>query len=149
MKQMLLSLMALLVSTCLATTADDLATLSGKWSVKKTNDQGEKYTQTLEIKTDKFVFQILGGDDQVTLYAEGDIKLEKLGPFNSIRFFHIRAGGSSSNMDDVEDEYVSVYVLADDNWTLATNFDKQRDQQKPSADNYRRIKATASTKAAK
>jgi hypothetical protein len=141
--------MALLVSTCLATTADDLATLSGKWSVKKTNDQGEKYTHTLEIKKDKFVFQILGGDDQVTLYAEGDIKLEKLGPFNSIRFFHIRAGGSSSNMDDVEDEYVSVYVLADDNWTLATNFDKQRDQQKPSADNYRRIKATASTKAAK
>ena len=128
--------------------ADDLTALTGKWSTKKTNDQGEKYTQTLEIKKDKFVFQILDGANQVTLSAEGDIKLEKLGPFNSIRFFHIRAG-SSSSLEDVDDEYVSVYVLDDDNWTMASNFDKQRDQQKPTADVYRRVKTPPATKAAK
>ena len=140
---------AIFLSAIATAAADDLAALAGKWSVKKTNDQGDKFTQTLEIKKDKFIFQILGGDDQVTLTAEGDIKLEKLGPFNSIRFFHIRAGSSSTGLDDVEDEYVSVYVLADDNWTLATNFDKQRDQQKPSADIYRRVKGQNPTKAAK
>jgi hypothetical protein len=75
--------------------------------------------------------------------------LEKLGPFNSIRFFHIRAGGSASSLEDVDDEYVSVYVLDDDRWMMASNFDKQRDQQKPSADNYRRVKTPAATKAAK
>lgn len=132
-----------------ASAADDLAVLAGKWAVKKTNDQGQKYTQTLEIKKDKFVFQIVGADDQPTLRAEGDIKLEKLGPFSSIRFFHIRAGGSNSSLDDVDDEYVSVYVLDTDTWTLASNFDKQRDQQKPAADIYQRVKAPASTKAAK
>jgi hypothetical protein len=144
-----LFILLLLLAICRynASAADDLTSLAGKWAVKKTNDQGEKYTQTLEIKKDKFVFQILGGDDQVTLYAEGDIKLEKLGPFNAIRFFHIRAGGSVSNLDDVEDEYESIYVLSADNWTMASNFDKQRDQQKPSADVYRRVKPTETKKA--
>ena len=152
MKQLLLRLslgLAILASTYTAAAADDLAALAGKWSVKKTNDQGDKYSQTLEIKKDKFIFQILGGDDQVTLRAEGDIKLEKLGPFNAVRFFHIRAGGSASSLDDVEDEYLSVYVLDGDNWILASNFDKQREQQKPSADSYRRVKAQGATKTAK
>src|SRR5713226_7867088 len=144
MKRLLLSIsLVMILSSYTSGAADDLAALAGKWSVIKKKEQGEKYAQTLEIKKDKFVFQILGGDGQVTLHAEGDIKLEKLGPFNSIRFFHIRAGGSASSLEDVDDEYVSVYVLDDDRWMMASNFDKQRDQQKPSADNYRRVKTPA------
>jgi hypothetical protein len=146
----------LLFSICIASLflhravfADDLETLSGKWSVKKVNDQGQNITQTLEIKKDKFVFQILTTDDNVVLYAEGDLKLEKFGPFNSARFFHIRGGGSASNMNDVEDVYVSVYALDGDTWTMATNFDKDRDNQKPSLDAYHRVKAAASPKPAK
>jgi len=129
--------------------ADDLDALAGKWAVKKTNEQGDKYTQTLEIKKDKFLFQILDGDNQLTLYAEGDIKLEKLAAFSSIRFLHIRAGGSAASLKDLDDEYVSVYVLDDDTWIMASNFDKQREQQKPSADAYRRIKTVAPSKPGK
>jgi hypothetical protein len=146
----------LLFSICIASLfihravfADDLEALSGKWLVKKVNDQGQNITQTLEIKKDKFVFQILTTDDNVVLYAEGDLKLEKFGPFNSARFFGIRGGGSASNMNDVEDVYVSVYTLEGDTWTMATNFDKDRDNQKPSLDIYRRVKTAAAPKPAK
>jgi hypothetical protein len=118
--------------------ADDTAQLAGKWSVKKANDQGEKYTQTIEVKKDKFVFEIRGADDQVVLHAEGDLKFEKLGPFSSIRFVHIRAGKSATEMDDVDDEYVSVYRLDGDKWTMASNFDKDRERQKPGVDVYGR-----------
>ena len=52
-----------------------------------------------------------GADDRAINHAEGDLKLGKLGSFNSARFFHIRAGDSSSNLDDVDDEYVSIYAL--------------------------------------
>jgi hypothetical protein len=128
---------------------DDLGALAGKWSVQKTNEQGDKYTQTLEIKKDKFVFQILDGDNQLTLYAEGDIKLEKLASFSSIRFFHIRAGSSAASLKEIDDEYDSIYVLDADTWIMASNFDKQREQQKPSADTYRRIKAPVPAKPAK
>ena len=118
--------------------ADDAAQLAGKWSVKKTNDQGDKYTQTIEVKKDKFVFEILGADNQTVLHAEGDLKFEKLGPFSSIRFTHIRAGKSASELDDVDDEFVSIYRLDGDKWTMASNFDKDRERQKPGVDVYAR-----------
>ena len=132
---------AVLFSTLKVVAADDLDSLSGKWSVKKVNDQGQNITQTIEVKKDKFVFEILTSDGSVVLHAEGDFKLEKLGPFSAARFSHIRAGSSASNLDDVDDVYQSIYVLDGDNWTMATNFDRQRDGQKPSLDAYHHVKA--------
>ena len=129
--------------------ADDLEALAGKWSVKKVNPQGQNVTQTIEVKKDKFVFQVLSADDTVVLYAEGDFKIEKFGPFNAARFSHIRGGNSASNLDDVDDVYVSIYTLDGDSWTLASNFDKQRDGQDPSVDVYRHVKAAVTTKPGK
>ncbi|HVV71972.1 MAG TPA: hypothetical protein VHI52_10810 [Verrucomicrobiae bacterium] len=125
----------------LSALADDLGSLAGKWSVKKTNDEGQTFTQTIEIKKDKFVFQIVGSDDNVRLHAEGDVKLEKMGPFSSAKFYHIRGGQSESDMQDVDDEYVSIYTLDGDTWTMATGFDKDRERQKPSLDIYKRGKS--------
>src|SRR5262245_4823056 len=116
MKNLLFSLCIAAVFTCRTAFADELDALSGKWSLKKVSDQGQNITQTLEIKKDKFVFQILSADDSVVIYAEGDLKVEKLGPFSSARFFNIRGGRSASNLDDVDDVYVSVYSLDGDTW---------------------------------
>ena len=124
-----------------ALAADDLDALAGKWSVKKTNDQGETYTQTLSIKGNKFIFQIVGAEDRVRLYAEGELKLDQLGPFHAAHFIHIRGGASPSELDDVDDEYVSVYRLDGDSWMMASNFDKERERQKPSLDVYQRVKS--------
>jgi hypothetical protein len=120
--------------------ADDLEALAGKWSIKKVNDQGQDFTQTIAIKKDKFIFQILGAEDRVALHAEGDLRLDKLGPFNAAHFVNIRAGGSASDLQDVDDQYVSIYRLEGDTWTMASSFDKEREQQKPSLDVYRRLK---------
>jgi hypothetical protein len=133
--------LAVLCCTANVACADDLEGLSGKWSVKKVNDQGQNITQTIEVKKDKFVFQILTSDGSVVLYAEGDFKIEKLGPFTAARFSNIRGGSSASNLQDVDDVYESVYTLDGDTWNMATNFDKQRDGQKPSLDVYHHVKA--------
>jgi len=101
--------------------ADDAELLAGKWSVKKVNEQGEAFTQTIEVKKDKFVFEILGADGQPALHAEGDLKLEKLGPFKSAHFSHIRAGIAGSDLQDVDEERVSVYMLDGDTWLVASN----------------------------
>src|SRR5260370_3808324 len=119
--------------------ADDAAALCGKWSVRKVNVEGQKYTQTIEIQPDKkFVFQILGEDNQQAFIARGDFKLEKLGPFKAARFFHIKAGAAGSDLDDVDDEYESVYALSGEAWTMAANFDNDR-QQQPALDVYQRL----------
>jgi len=70
--------------------ADDAELLAGKWSVNKT-EQGQKITQTIEIKKDKFIFEILN-EGQAVLHAEGDVKFEKLGPLVPSTFPYPRRG---------------------------------------------------------
>lgn len=144
MKRLLASLfVAALLSGGAALAGDDLQALTGKWSIKRTNDEGQVFTQTLEVNKNKFVFEILGTDAALVLHGEGDLKLEKIGPFNSARFLNIRAGRTAADMSDVDDEYVLIYWLDGDTWTTASNFDKQRDRQKPRIDIYQRVKAAA------
>jgi hypothetical protein len=134
MKQ-LIAMAAILTLFAFTTRADDLAKLEGKWSLNKTNAEGQKISQSIEIKTNTFKFKMSRGD-QSPVYAEGQLKLEKSGPFNVVKFTDIKAGSSPSDLDEINDDHVSIYVLDDDAWTLAANFDKDRDDQKPSLDRY-------------
>ena len=134
MKQ-LIAVAAILILFMFTALADDLAKLEGKWSLKKTNAEGQSITQSIEITTNTFKFKIIRGD-QTTIYAEGQVKLEKSGPFNVVKFTDIKAGSSESDLDEINDDHVSIYVLGDDSWTLAANFDKDRGDQKPSLDRY-------------
>jgi hypothetical protein len=128
--------LTLLTLSTLTVRPDDLSQLEGKWSVKKTNNDGQAFTQVIEIKKDKFKFSIVGADNQVRLYAEGDIKLEKLGPFSSVKFANIKAGASAADLQPIDDDRQSIYQLGESGWTVASNFDKDRDNQKPSIDTY-------------
>jgi len=125
--------------------ANDLEALAGKWSVKKTNDQGQDYTQTIAVKKDKFIFEILGAESRVYLHAEGAVKLETLAPFSVVRFVDIRAGVSPDDLRGIEDEFASIYRLDGDTWIMAANFDKVRDRQPPSLDAYKRVQITEDT----
>jgi hypothetical protein len=117
--------------------ADDLERLAGKWSVNKTNDQGQAFTQTIEVKKDKLTFKIVGTDGTTYLHATGDIKLEKCGSFSVMKVTNIKAGRSESELEPVDDDRSSVYQLGYDTWTMASNFDKER-EQKPGIDVYRK-----------
>jgi len=145
MKRKLLSAcaVALFWTTCPTLAIDDSAALQGNWSVKKTNDEGQHFTQSVELKKDKFIFRITGLDNQFAFHAEGDVKLEKLGPFNAIRFYHIRGGQSADNLRDIDAEYTVIYVLDQDTWTAAMNFDDDHGHQKPGVDVYKRVKKNA------
>jgi len=140
---LLLSAWSLLLCTVPAR-ADDEPALNGKWMTKKTSEAGDSYTQTLEIKKDKFVFQIKGSDGQLVIHAEGSVKLQKLGPFNTASYTHIRGGNSPSNLNDVDDEFTTPYVLDGDTLVVASNFEKARDQ-KPTVDTYHRVKEAGQT----
>lgn len=128
----------LLVSTA-KIAADEISQFEGKWSVKKTNDEGRAFTQTIEIiKSGKFKFSI-AADDSVVFYAEGDVKIEKAGPFNAMKFFNIRAGRSAGEAESVDEERTVVYKLDYDTWTVAANFDRDRDER-PALDVYKKAK---------
>jgi len=126
-----------------AAAADDSEALIGKWSVKKTTDQGREVTQTFTIKKGKATFQMLGAEDRPVMYAEGDLKLDKIGPFNAAHFVNVRGGRSADNLQDVDEEFVSIYRLDGDTLMMASFFDKEREQMQPSVDAYQRVKEAA------
>ena len=144
MKKQIVSILTVLGFAAVCVTpalGDDLETLGGKWSCQKTNDDGQKYTQQIEIKTNKFTFKITDKDGDTLIYAEGKAKLDKAGPFKTISFTDIQAGQSSSQLDPVDDTFTSIYTLdGDSTWLLVMNFDKERGEQfKPSLDVMKKV----------
>jgi uncharacterized protein (TIGR03067 family) len=137
------SLWAVLAAACLATTAvraDELDSLAGKWTVKKTTDEGRAITQVIEVGKSKFKFTILDKDGESRLYAEGDLKAEKLGPFTSLKFTNIKAAQSSSeSLQEVNDDRTVIYHLSGDTLTVAANFDGDRNNP-PALDKYTKSK---------
>jgi hypothetical protein len=133
-----LLLLTLWASACFGR-ADDQQLLNGKWSAKRLTEDGLNCTQIITITPGKFTFQRIGPDHQMLLRAEGDLKFEKLGPFSALRCWHMRGAEGSGDLEDVDDEYVLIYTLDEDTWTVASNFDKQRDE-KPSLEVYHRTK---------
>lgn len=133
----ILATSALIFFSIATTFADDLQALSGKWTMKKANEEGQVYSRILEIKNDKFTFSILTSDGKVVFFAEGDIQLRKLGPFNSIKFKNMKIGESSANTQPFDEDRDSIYQLADGTLTVASEFDSQR-EQKPSLDIYKK-----------
>ena len=130
-------ILVLLVTMVLSATAwaDDLASLQGKWTVKKTGDRGA-FTQQIEFKEKKFIFKILSADDAVMFIATGEVELKKQGAFSTARFFGLKAGRSDTELEAVEEERNSIYLLDGGQFYLASNFDKARDREKPSVDAY-------------
>jgi uncharacterized protein (TIGR03067 family) len=146
MKKQFVSILTVLGFTAALATpvlAEDLDMMAGKWSVQKTNDDGQRYTQQIEIKKNNFTFQITGSDDQTRLYAQGDVKLDKTGPFKTITFSKIKAGTSATENDSIEDTFTSIYKFGEEDTLLVVmNFDRDRDQMKPSLDVYHKAKQT-------
>jgi uncharacterized protein (TIGR03067 family) len=143
MKKQIVSLLTVLgfAIVCVTPTfGEDLGMLAGKWSLQKTNADGQRFSQQIEIKKNKFTFKVTDPEGESQLFAEGDVKLDKAGPLKVIVFSNIKAGRSSSDTESIDDTYTSIYKFdGDTTWLLVSNFDKDREQQKPSLDVYRKV----------
>ncbi len=142
MKRLFTTILALAALSTATALADDAEALAGKWTLQK-NDQGQPQTRVLEIKQNKFKFTVLRNGDRPIFYAEGDIKTEKLGPFNAARFTNMKVGESSSDIQPTDEERASIYQLGEGTLMVASDFDAERDQ-KPSLDVYKKAAAAAS-----
>lgn len=120
-----------------------LKELAGKWTASRTNQDGEKYTFSLEFKGDKVIFHARDAEGKPRLVAKGTAKAMKEGPFNVLTLTDLQAGRSEDDLKDVDDERSSVYALRDGNLLLASNFDKERRNETPRVDEYSRAEASA------
>ena len=134
-------------SNSIAADSPQLAKLQGKWSTKRAGSDGQESSFTMEIKGDKLTFQAFRGDNELRFVAKGNVKAEMQGPFQVMKITQIEAGSTAGDLQPVNDDRSTVYFLQADTLTLASNFDKERDNEKPRLEVYQRIetKAAAST----
>jgi len=119
-----------------------LEPLQGKWMVAKTHREGQRYSQIIEVKKDKLTFQVLGEEGRVRLFAKGTIQTERAGAFNVLTLTDIQGGRSADELEPVDDTRALVYTLRDGQLFLASNFDKERSNEKPTVETYVRVEAT-------
>lgn len=146
MKRNLLILAAGIVFTSLGSataSADDLDALAGKWVAQLTDAQGRAIKVVLEINKSKFKYQAASAAEDRGVYAEGDVKVETLGPFKAAKFYNIQGGNSPTELQSVDDDRTVIYTLGYNELTAAANFDKERDDP-PMAIKF--AKAAAETK---
>lgn len=134
-------------STFLSVAADspELTKLQGTWNAKVTSDEGKEVHHVLEIKGDKLTFKLLSANHELRIFAKGSVRTERLGAFNVLQISDLQAGASEDQTDAINDDRSTIYSLDDGNFILASNFDKQRDGQKPTATTYTRSLAAKET----
>ncbi|HAM70072.1 MAG TPA: hypothetical protein DCM86_00320 [Verrucomicrobiales bacterium] len=125
-----------------------LSKLAGKWSATGSGRDGKPATRILEISGEKLVFQLLDEDKQLQIYATGKINTEALGSINIFKVSDLRGGQSPDSLDAVDDDRTVVFLLGDGTLTVASGFDKERDEERPRVDVYRFIEAAKQDPAA-
>src|SRR5256885_10505126 len=116
-----------------------LEPLQGKWSVARTNREGGRFPQVIEIKNDNLTFQIVGENDRPRFFARGTVKAESVEPFQVLRLSGIQAGPSMDELKSVDSPRASIYVLRDGKLVIASNFDRERENESPGVETYGRV----------
>jgi hypothetical protein len=132
-------------SNSIAAESPDLAKLQGKWSTKRAGSDGQESSFTMEIKGEKLTFEAFRGDNELRFVAKGNVKAEMQGPFHVMKITQIEAGATAGDLQPVNDDRSTVYFLQGDTLTLASNFDKERENEKPRLEVYQRVATKAAS----
>jgi len=149
MKTRIAEIMTVIMFSCATawSRGAELDQLQGKWAIAKTNQEGQAYSQTLQIEKDQLTFQVVGSDSKVRLFSRGTVKVTTAPPFDVLTITDLRGGLSEQEMQAFPGSRVMVYTIRDGNLFLASNFDTVRENEKPGAEMYVRQAAGSSNAA--
>jgi len=130
---------ALLLGVVLCSTAlaAEIDAVQGKWKADQELN-GQKVVFHLDVKGDKFRFEAKSSDGASLMIAKGKVKVEQNGPFKTLVLHGIEWGQNESDLQPVDDTRSYAYVSGWQSMTLAGNFDRERDNEKPSITIYRK-----------
>ena len=139
MRTLLMLVMSLaLLNTVRAADDAELGRMQGKWEVKKTNEEGQKITQTIEIKKDKMLFKILSNAGDTVLVATADIKPRQLGSFSTFTITNLKYGQSEDSLTPADEDRSYIYQISPSTLTIVSNIDEEREQP-PVLDAYKKV----------
>lgn len=133
-------LAALLLITGLNSTslsANDLAALAGKWSLKRKLDDGQTVTQQLVFKADKVSFRMMTEGGSTLLYAEATARVTTAGGISVLSLTNLRAGQSDTELQSIDEQYSAPFRVSGNVCYLASGLDREREEG-PRVDVYRK-----------
>ena len=116
----------------------EIVKLQGKWEAKRNSEDGEKGTQTLDIKKDKILYKILNDDGQTVFMATAEMKPQKAGAFQTFTITNIKAGSSEDSLEASDEDRSYVYQLTGQTLTIVSNIDQERERP-PVLDVYKKV----------
>ena len=139
---MLCKLFSVLVASafsCAIFAADsDLDRLQGKWETSRTTEEGQKVTQTLELKKDKMLFKIVDSSGSTAFAATATVKPQKAGAFSAFTISEIKAGRDEDSLEAADGERSYVYLFANGTLTIVSDIDEERERP-PALDVYKKV----------
>lgn len=137
MKNIISFLFCLTFTASVALAGDLPENLHGKWSLKRTSDDGEPVVSKLVFKKDTFQFRMMTEGGSTVIYAEGKAQIEKTGNVQVIMLSEIKAGQSDSETQSVDMEYQAPVRVSYKTMYLASGLDEERDEA-PRMDAYKK-----------
>lgn len=119
----------------------ELDKLQGKWETTRTNEEGERVKQTIELKKDKMVYKIADAGGSVVFMATADVKPQKAGAFHTFTISNIKAGRDNDSLEETDGERAYIYMLGDQTLTIVSNIDQERERP-PVLDVYKKVSAS-------
>src|SRR5258708_27356235 len=104
-----------------AENSSGLEPLQGTWSVTKTNAEGHRYSQFMEITKDRLIFRLNGEDAQLRFYAKGTLKADKAGTFDILTISDMKGGRPAEDLESVNGKRATGYGLWDGKLILVSN----------------------------
>ena len=127
--------------SCAAFAADsELDRLQGKWETTRTTEEGQKVTQTLELKKDKMTFKIIDASGATAFAATATIKPGKAGAFSTFTISNIKAGRDEDSLEDADGERSYVYLFANETLSIVSDIDEERERP-PTLNIYKKVAA--------
>lgn len=115
--------------------------LQGKWQTTRTTEDGQKITQTIELKKNKLTFEIMDPSGSTVLVATADVKAQQAGAFDTFTITNLKAGRDEDSLETVEGERSYVYMAGYQTLTIVSNMDEERDDA-PQIDVYKKVNAS-------
>ena len=141
-KYLFVTLLASVLALAATTNAlgQSFSDLQGKWTLKNKSARFGEATQTIEFKDQKFTYKVVSKDGGTLLFAKGNVKVDKLGPFSVLKLTDIEGGGSEADAKSVDDDRIIPYVTGEGTLTVALNFDRRREGEETESNTYTKVK---------
>jgi len=137
MKNPIAVLFCLLLTATFVLAGDLPESMHGKWTLKRTNQEGEPVVQKLIFKAGTFEFRMMSEGGSTLIFAQGKAQVQSAGKVQVIMLTKIKAGQSDTEIESIDMEFQAPVRVSGSTMYFASGLDEERNEA-PRVDAYRK-----------